>query len=263
MTKPYAFIGFGAMARHVERIIGAQDGDKPRLVGVLEAPGAVEQAKASLGKRPPVFTTIEDLLAGPADVIAECAGGSAFRAYGERVLLAGKDLIAISMSAFCRPGFAERLETAAKTGGGKLILPAGALGGIDAIASARLGGLKRVTLTSTKPARAWRGTLAESRVDLDHLTQRTVFFSGSSREAASTYPKNANVAATLALAGLGLDATKVRLVADPRAKENTHRIEAEGAFGRMVLELSGNALPDNPKTSMLAALSVARALLEG
>jgi aspartate dehydrogenase len=108
---------------------------------------------------------------------------------------------------------------------------------------------------------AWRGSPAEQVADLGSLTQRTVLYRGNAGEAALRFPQNANVAAALALAGLGFDATEVELVADPDAPGNVHEIEAEGAAGRFAIQLQGKPSRSNPKTSALAAMSVARALL--
>ncbi len=96
-------------------------------------------------------------------------------------------------------------------------------------------------------------------VDLDHVAEPTVFFTGTAREAATKFPANANVAATIALAGLGMDETMVELTVDPTINKNKHTIVAEGGFGQMTIELVGVPLPSNPKTSTLAALSVIRA----
>jgi aspartate dehydrogenase len=125
----------------------------------------------------------------------------------------------------------------------------------------RLGGLRQLRYRGIKPPLAWRGSPAENQVDLDHLSCRTVLFEGTARAAALAFPQNANVAATIALAGLGFDATRVELVADPTAVQNTHEIEAKGATGNFHLRIEGVASASNPKTSSLTALSVARALV--
>ena len=118
-----------------------------------------------------------------------------------------------------------------------------------------------LNMSITPLREAIRKLSSENLVDLDGLTRRTVLYNGTAGEAALLYPQNANVAAAVALAGLGFNATEVELVADPDAAGNIHEIEAEGVAGRFAIQLQGKASRTNPKTSALAALSVARALL--
>jgi aspartate dehydrogenase len=176
------------------------------------------------------------------------------------VLEAGSDLVVVSAGALADRALYEKLAAAAEKGKAKLLIVAGAVGGIDALAAARHGGLARVRYTSRKPPKAWKSTPAEKIADLAKLSAETVLYTGRADEAARAYPQNANVCATIALAGAGWDKTEVTLVADPAAEGNIHQIEAEGAFGRMTVEMRGKPLPDNPKTSSLAALSVLRAI---
>jgi aspartate dehydrogenase len=253
-------IGCGGIAQDVVAAIRADGANQCRIVAALARPGAGAKARARLPEVD-IVENLDDLLARGPDIVAEVAGQQAVAQYGEAVLRNGTDYLVISIGALADAALLQRLKTAARDGDARILLPAGAIGGIDAVAAMRFSGLKSVRYRSVKPPAAWRGSPAEQKIDLDRLTQRTTFYQGPAGEAALKFPQNANVAATLALAGLGFDATEVELVADPAATGNVHEIEAEGAAGRFAIRLEGKPSRTNPKTSALTAFSVARALL--
>ena len=253
-------IGCGGIAQDVLAALRASPANGVSIVGALARPGRGEAARARLCGID-VVEALDALLArGPA-LVAEVAGQSAVAEHGDAVLRSGVDCLVISVGALADPALFARLRSAAHDGSSRILLPAGAIGGLDAIAAMRVAGLTSVRYRSRKPPAAWRGSPAEQAVDLDRLTRRTVLYKGTAGEAALLYPQNANVAAAVALAGLGFDATEVELVADPDAPGNIHEIEAEGVAGSFSIQLQGKASRTNPKTSALAALSVARALL--
>ena len=254
-----ALIGGGAIARVIAgELLRHHPG--VHLAGVLVhdlARGQESGFDASVR----ITTALPELLSAHPALVAECAGHSGLAQYGAAVLAHGIDLVVASVGALADPGLERSLRAAAESGGSHLRIPSGAVGGLDALASAKLGGLARVHYIGRKPVDAWRGTRAEAAVDLDTVTRATVIFEGSAREAALQFPQNANVAAAIALSGVGFDATRVQLIADPEARGNEHLIEAEGAFGRLTFSVVGTPMAGNPKTSNLAAYSLLRALV--
>lgn len=257
-----ALIGLGGMGKVVARELLKQQDGSIELTGAIVAKEHIEDTRASLQLDVPVLDKLDDLLATKPDVIAECAGHAAVRDYAEGILESGVSMLVISTGALADDALYTRLARAAAENGSRLLLPAGAVGGIDALAAARLAGLEQVTYRARKPAAAWKGTPAEDSLDLDALAESHCFYRGSARQAALAYPKNSNVAATVALAGLGFDKTAVELVADPHTRENSHEIEVLASSGAFRIELAGKPLEESPKTSALAAYSVAKCLLD-
>jgi aspartate dehydrogenase len=249
-------IGFGAIGRHVASGIA---GERRVKLSILVRPPYREQTEETVGRAVEVVSRLDEMQEVP-ELAIECAGHAAVAQYGEPCIASGSDFFVTSVGALTDAALLKRLTDAARVHLGKLLIPAGAIGGVDALAAARCGGLSRVRYTSRKAPSAWRGTPAEEMIDLDSLKEATEFWRGDAGDAARLFPQNANVAATIALAGLGFERTEVSLNADPAAPGNIHVIEAEGAFGRMRVEMQGKPLPSNPKTSSLAALSVLRAI---
>jgi aspartate dehydrogenase len=189
--------------------------------------------------------------------IVDCAGHAALTTHGPEILRNGTDLITVSLGALANSNLYEELEKAAIEGQSRLHLVSGAIGALDCLRAARVGQLHSVTYIGRKPPRSWKGSPAETRLDLDNLSAgASTHFDGTARDAALEYPKNANVAAAVALAGVGFDNTRVKLIADPDISENIHEIQAAGDFGNFAFEIRGHSLPDNPRSSALAAMSV-------
>lgn len=243
-------IGYGAIGAEVARLLAARQAPVD-LVAV-----ALRDASRSLPH--PIITSPKDLAALSPDLVVEVAGRAAVAPWGRAALSAGADFAPASTSAFAEDGLLDSLSALARERGRQILIPPGALGGIDALAAAARLPLTSVTHEVTKPALAWRGTLAETLCDLGGLTAAHCFFEGPARQAAQDFPQNANVAIITALAGLGPDQTTLRLIADPAASANRHRVIATGDFGRMEITLDNLPLASNPKSSALTALSLVR-----
>lgn len=240
-------IGYGAIGRALGAAL-TRLGEADRLAGVLVREGR------DAGPFPAIHDA-DALVASDVDIVLECAGHRAVLDYGPRILASGCDFVITSVGALADDDATRDLISAARSGA-RLLMAPGAVGGLDGLLAARLGGLDTVTYTSTKPPRAWRGTAAEAGFDLSDDSAEQVLFEGSARVAARTYPKNANVAVAVALCGLGLDKTGTRLVSSPNVTDPLGVIEAEGACGRFRFESYAYAAADNPKTSLLTAFSL-------
>lgn len=255
-----ALIGLGAIGLRLAQQL-QQHPSRVALVAVLVShPERCATDMPALA--PLVVDNLTQLLERQPDLVVECAGHSAVVAHGEAVLLGGSDLLLVSTGSLADGGVAERLQAAAAHSGRQLLLVAGALGGLDWLGAAQHAGLTEVTYRGRKPPQAWRGSPAEQVLALDTLQTAACFFRGSAREAAARFPRNANVAATLALATLGMERTQVELWADPGVTDNIHEVEAQGAAGHLVLKLQNQPDPDNPRTSLITAYSALRTILD-
>ena len=255
----FAVIGYGAIAREILRCLDT-GGSLSTLAGVLVRAGRISETERTASGFP-IVDRLDTLLDLEPDVIVECAGHGAMREYGPHVLERGVDLMCVSVGVLADSDFATQLARAAKNA--RLLIPSGAVAGLDGLLAARTAGLERVVYTSIKPPVAWSGTAADRVLDSAARECRTTFFEGTAREAALRYPQNANVAATVGLAGLGLDRTSTRLVSDPDVAAPLGIIEAAGDFGTFRFESLAYASAQNPKTSTLTAHSVVMALREG
>jgi aspartate dehydrogenase len=154
------------------------------------------------------------------------------------------------------------LTDLARRHGRRIHVPSGAIGGVDIIKGAAVGGIEECRLTTTKLPKALAGApyVREQGIDLDRIDKATLIYEGPASQAVRHFPQNVNVAATIGLAGIGLDRTTVRIVADPEAARNIHEVFVRGAFGEATIRLANLPSPANPKSSYLTSLSVIAAL---
>jgi len=212
-----------------------------------------EKLRAGLKNIKCEFMDAEDLIK-ECDLIVECASKASVKGIFELAIKHSKDIVFLSAG-----GVIENMELVeeAKRQLINVYVPSGAVVGIDGLDAAKYHGLKKVTLITRKPPQAFRGNeyLIKKGIELDTIKTETIIFEGSAREAVKDFPANVNVAATLSIAGVGPDETKVKVIVDPFLSANTHEIIVEGDFGRFRAITENLPSPTNPKTSYLTALS--------
>jgi len=189
-----------------------------------------------------------------ADLAVECAPAAALEQICRPMLSAGKQVMVLSCGALLpRPD----LIDLARAHGGRILVPTGALLGLDAVAAAAEGKIYSVKMTTRKPPGGLVGApyLVKNNISVEGLNTAKLVFSGTSREAAAGFPANVNVAAALSLAGIGPDRTLIDIWADPAVTRNCHMIEVDADSARFTLQIE-NVPSDNPKTGRIVALSV-------
>jgi aspartate dehydrogenase len=253
-------IGYGAIGRSIARALSNGGAAELSLVAVCTREEQRATARDDVSDNTLVTTSVEELLDASPDLVVEAAGHNVVVEYGCEVLRGGRDLYVLSSGILANEEVASRLRSAALMGDSQVVIPAGALAGFDGLLSLKQAGLRSVTYTSTKPPAAWRGTEAEKYCDLDEITDAREFLAGSAREIALKFPKNANLAASVAFASLGFDRTRVHLIADPSARNNVGRITAISDRARLDVTMESGGFGENPKSSEITADSVLAAL---
>lgn len=229
-----------------------------RLTAVSARDRAKAEAKlAALAQPVPVLAP--DELATVADVVVEALPAAVFRDIAVATLEAGRIFMTLSVGALLEHG--DLIDLARRTGG-RIHVPTGALLGLDAVRAASYGTIHSVTMRTRKPPMGLAGApyLVERGVDMAAIGEPTRVFAGSAREAAKGFPANVNVAAALALAGIGPDRTTIEIWADPTVDRNTHTIEVDADSTRFTMTIEGVPSPENPRTGKLTPLSVLAAL---
>ncbi|MGI9491812.1 MAG: aspartate dehydrogenase [Geminicoccaceae bacterium] len=249
--------GFGAIGREIG---GRLDQGEPGLQLVAVSARDIKKAEAAMKdfRRSVAVLPLSDL-AAVADVIVECAPASVFRDIAEPALKARRTLVPLSVGALL---VHDDLVQLAKANGVRIVVPTGALLGLDAVRAAAEGEIFSATMITRKPPGGLAGApyLFEKGIDLSTITKPLKVFSGSAREGALGFPANVNVAAALSLAGIGPDRTTLEIWADPDVERNTHHIVVDADSARIEMTIENIPSEINARTGKITALSVLTAL---
>jgi aspartate dehydrogenase len=249
--------GLGAIGRAVARKLHSGAIPRAELAGVAVGNRAKAEAfLIEIGCKAPVMT-IEDL-ARASDLVIECAPSAAMASIATPVLSAGKKMMVLSAGMLLQH---PELREIAERHGGQIIVPTGALIGLDAVTAAAESEIHSVSMVTRKPVKGLLGApyLIEHGVDISRIREPLRIFKGNARDAARGFPENVNVVAALSLAGIGPDRTTIEIWADPALTRNTHRITVEADSARFEMAIE-NIPSENPKTGRITALSVLAAL---
>lgn len=245
--------GYGAIGEAVARRLDAGI-EGLKLVGVSARDAVKAESRVAKLKRPVPVVSV-DKLAELADIVVECAPAAAFLDIARPALAAGRILMPLSVGALLSN--LDLVDLARETGG-RIIVPTGAIVGLDAVRAAAEGTIASAKIVTRKPPAGLAGApyLVERGIVLDDLKTPLKVFDGAAREGAKGFPANVNVAAALSLAGIGPDRTWLEVWADPDVTRNIHRIEIEADSARLSMQIENIPAADNPRTGRITALSV-------
>lgn len=257
-------IGGGVIARLFLEHIARGDMGEASVVAIQGRSPASRGKPLAEQYGVPFVTGLDELIAARPQVVIEAASHDAVRDFAKPLLKQGIAVIILSGGALCDDALRARLEAAAAKYKALLYVPSGGIGGLDALKAVCVAGADSVEIAVTKPPAAWKGIpyVQKLGLDLDRLTGPVTLFEGSARAGVPHFPANVNIAAVLSMSGIGFDRTRLKVVADPALKFNTHFIVIRGNTGRIDIKFESVAMPENPKTSMLACFSALAAIRE-
>ena len=257
-TMHLGLIGYGSIATSLIEMLTKSRVAKLTILVRPEtlAQAHVEAAKSSAGATIKLVTNLSDMIDADPNLVVECAGHAAVSEYVPKLLDAGRDVIVASVGALANEALYKQIMAAAARNDSRLILPSGAIGGLDILQAISQVSEVDVRYRGIKPAIAWKDTPAEKVVDLTTLNGAKTFYSGTGREAALLFPKNANVVAALALAGGGFDRMRVELVADPNAQSNQHTYTVNSPMCRYSMAIEAKPTQGNARTSATTVASI-------
>jgi aspartate dehydrogenase len=257
-----ALLGGGTIARLILEHL--RNGNLPGIEVVCLSGRSVESRGAALARAHglPFVTGRDAILATRPQAVVEAASHEAVQQHLVALLEARVSVIVLSAGALADDLLREAAERAARASGAILYVPSGGIGGLDALKSACIAGVDSVSIRVAKPPAAWKNIpfVDALGLDLDRLARARTLFEGPAREGVPHFPQNVNIAAVLAMAGVGFDRTRMEVVADPALTRNTHTIHVAGKTGDITVVLENVPSPDNPKTAWLACYSALAAL---
>jgi aspartate dehydrogenase len=259
-----ALLGAGTIARlvldHVRR--GALPGVE--IVAIAGRPGSARAQALGREFQIAVVSGLDALRAARPEAVLEAASHDAVREYLVALLDSRIKVVVLSAGALADDPLRTAAERAAARSGTLLYVPSGGIGGMDALKAACVAGVEEASIQVAKPPAAWEHIpyVEALGIDLRRLTAARILFEGPAREGVPHFPQNVNIAAVLAMAGIGFDRTRLTVVADPGIQRNTHTIRVSGRSGRFSIVLENIPAPENPKTAWLACYSALAALRE-
>ncbi|HUA54360.1 MAG TPA: aspartate dehydrogenase [Candidatus Sulfotelmatobacter sp.] len=253
--KPPLSVGIGGLGAIGFAVAKALDAGIPGLA--LKAVSARDRDAAAKRvasfKHKPAVVGLADL-AELCDVVVECCPAKEFASVMEPAIARGRIVMPLSVGQLLERG--DLIERARQTGA-RIIVPTGALLGLDAVRAAAEGEIRSVRMVSRKPPAGLKGApyLEQHKIDVDAIKTPTKIFDGSARDGARGFPANVNVAAALSLAGIGPDKTRLEIWADPTVTRNTHTIELDADSVRLTMTTENVPDADNPRTGRNTPLS--------
>jgi aspartate dehydrogenase len=265
MEKRVGIIGYGSIGKEIIAATRRNEIPNARIVALFDKESTVfNKVDYDTGELN-LFSDFDEFynskIYSNIDIIIECASKAAIKEYGKKIIESKKDLIVLSVGAFSDEKYLIELQNLSNLNNTKILIPTGAIAGLDSIRSVKKY-LNTLTIVTTKNPKSLIGApyFKSSKIRIDEILRETVLFEGNAVDAIELFPANVNVAVSVALAGIGLVKTQVKIVADPTLSVNKHEIVGEGTFGKIQIVVQNIPSPSNPRTSYLASLSAIECL---
>ena len=265
MEKRVGIIGYGSIGKEIIAATRRHEIPNAKIVALFDKESTVFNSVDYDTGELHLFSDFDEFynsdIYSNIDIIIECASKGAIKEYGKKIIDSKKDLIVLSVGAFSDEKYLIELQNLSNLNNTKILIPSGAIAGLDSIRSVKKY-LNILTIVTTKNPKSLIGApyFKSSKIRIDEILKETVLFEGNAVDAIELFPANVNVAVSVALAGIGLVKTQVKIVADPTLSVNKHEIVGEGTFGKIQIVVQNIPSPSNPRTSYLASLSAIECL---